>query len=92
MSTATTIELTPVQGGVPGDKDAEIRRSDDAPVEQHVVLDRTPSVVEKKGTTAVIITTIAGVTTTSSLVSGIVTIALPIMAKDLNISSALLFW
>ncbi|KAK5939593.1 hypothetical protein PMZ80_007972 [Knufia obscura] len=48
--------------------------------------------VEKKGTTAVIITTITGVTMISSLLSGLVTISLPAMAKDLQISDALLLW
>ena len=48
--------------------------------------------VEKKATTAIIISTIAGVTMISSLLSGLVTISLPTMARDLDIPEALLLW
>lgn len=66
--------------------------NDDLSSEQNIAVDPTPAVVEEKATTAFIITTIAGVTIISSLLSGIVTIALPVMARDLDISPALLFW
>lgn len=88
MSAATTIELTTPHDG----KISQVRRSHEHTLEQSTEIARTSSVVEKKGTTAFIITTIAGVTMISSLLSGIVTIALPVMAKDLEISQALLFW
>lgn len=90
MSATSTIELTPVSNA----KSVEIRDNDaDNPITtQTVVTEPSTAVVEKKGTTAVIITTIAGVTIISSLLSGIVTIALPVMARDLKISEALLFW
>lgn len=48
--------------------------------------------VEKKATTAIIISTIAGVTMISSLLGGLVTISLPTMARDLDIPEALLLW
>ena len=48
--------------------------------------------VETKGTTAIVISTITGVTLISSLLSGLVTISLPAMAKDLDIPQALVLW
>lgn len=90
MSATTTIELTPVSNA----KGVGIRENDanNPTPTQNIVVDPSTAVVEKKGATAVIITTIAGVTVISSLLSGIVTIALPVMARDLEISEALLFW
>lgn len=90
MSATSTIELTPVLDV----KGAEVRKNDadDLAATQNAMTESSAAVVEKKGTTAVIITTIAGVTIISSLLSGIVTIALPVMARDLEISEALLFW
>jgi hypothetical protein len=46
----------------------------------------------KKGTTAIIFASITGVTGISSLLSGLVTVILPTMAKDLDISKSLLLW
>lgn len=88
MSATNTIELTAVTA-----KEAPTAEGHDA--RQTGLADSASpvaAVVEKKGTTAVIITTIAGVTMISSLLSGIVTISLPVMAKDLEISQALLLW
>lgn len=45
-----------------------------------------------KGTTAIIFASITGVTTISSLLSGLVTVVLPIMARDLNLSESVLLW
>lgn len=88
MSATTAMELTTSTGG----KSPHLGRSNTEPVEQSITVDSTSTAVEEKGTTALIIITIAGVTIISSLLSGIVTIALPVMAKDLHISPALLFW
>ena len=95
MSTSTTtIELTlnPARAA----KDVEvIREGDDrhdVASTQNVVAERSNTAVERKGTTVVIITTVAGATIISSMLAGIVTIALPVMAKDLEIPEALLFW
>lgn len=88
MSATRTIELTTSPGG----QASQLGRTDEVPAGQDVSVESSPAAVEEKGKTALIITTIAGVTTISSLLSGIVTIALPVMARDLDISPALLFW
>jgi hypothetical protein len=54
-------------------------------------LDR-PSPTLKKGTTAIIFASITAVTGIYAIISGIVVIALPKMAKDLDISDSLLLW
>jgi len=48
--------------------------------------------VQSKGRAAVIITTVAGVNFLNVMGSGILTVALPTMAKDLDISTELLLW
>lgn len=88
MSTTATMELV----GAPelGAQDTQ------SSIVRHVPLNVEVSTlttnVEVKGTTAIIITTITGVTMISSLLNGLVTIALPAMARDLKISEALLLW
>lgn len=90
MSATTTIELTPALAV----KNTEVRTNEDDHVgaTQNAVAEPPTAVVEKKGTTVIIIATVAGVTVISSMLAGIVTIALPVMAKDLEIPEALLFW
>lgn len=88
MSATTTIELTRPPAG----KTSQVGTSHDMSAEHSIETNAPAVVVQKKGTTAFIITTIAGVTVISSLLSGIVTIALPVMARDLDIPPALLFW
>lgn len=95
MSTTTTVavELTPMATGKEtSEVQARIGTEQEqvAPVDAPV--DAPVAPVEKRATTLIIITAIAGVTVNSSLVSGIVTIALPVMAKDLAIPDALLLW
>jgi MFS family permease len=46
----------------------------------------------RKGTTAIIFTSIAGVTLISSMLAGVVTVALPHMVVDLSIPQSLLLW
>jgi len=46
----------------------------------------------KKRTTAVILVTIVCVTMISSMLSGVTTIALPTMARDLELASSVLLW
>ena len=46
----------------------------------------------QKGATAVIFASITGVTGISSLLSGLVTVVLPIMARDLGLSDSVLLW
>ena len=48
--------------------------------------------IESKSKTTIIITAIAMVTGISSLLNGLVTVILPTMAKDLNLSKSLLLW
>lgn len=45
-----------------------------------------------KGSTAVIFATVTGITGISSLLAGLVTVALPRMAEDLELSDSLLLW
>lgn len=51
-----------------------------------------PQDVPGKGTTAIVLTTVVCVTAISSLLHGIVTIAIPSMAKDLGLGTELLLW
>lgn len=88
MSATSTIEL--VEGS--GQTAHETHNKVAATMPEDVDVPLPSAKVEKKGTTAVIITTITGVTMISSLLSGLVTISLPAMAKDLQISDALLLW
>jgi len=83
MSATTTIELSTV---------AEGRNKSTTPIEQNVESVPANVKVESKGVTAIIITTITGVSLISTLLAGIVTISLPAMAKDLDISEALMLW
>ncbi|KAK4942309.1 hypothetical protein LTR10_017916 [Elasticomyces elasticus] len=52
----------------------------------------TQAEASSKGTTAAIFASITGVTGISSLLTGMVTVMLPKMAKDLDISDAVLLW
>lgn len=45
-----------------------------------------------KGTTAIVLTTIVCVTGISSMLAGLVTIALPTMARELHLEAHLLLW
>lgn len=84
MSTTATIELEPV---AIRDQYAQSIGS-----RQDVEVLPENAKVETKGTTAIIITTITGVNLISSLLAGIVTISLPVMARDLKISNSLMLW
>ena len=46
----------------------------------------------QKGTTVIIFASVTGVTGISSLLAGLVTVTLPKMAKDLELSESLLLW
>jgi len=46
----------------------------------------------RKGTTIIIFTSITAVTGISSLLSGLVTVALPTIARDLDLPPSLLLW
>lgn len=88
MST-TVVEL--VEGSVLTSNE----RDNGTPVNGHVQTTRVVEIrpkVEKKGATTVIISTITGITFISSLLSGLITISLPTIARDLAISEALLLW
>lgn len=88
MSTTTTVELREAYSLNTTNR-PEITNTDSTLHEESSA--PTPK-VENRGTTALIISTITGVTTISSLLSGLVTIALPAIAKDLEIPQALLLW
>ncbi|KAK5070103.1 hypothetical protein LTR64_001938 [Lithohypha guttulata] len=77
---ATSLQATPSQHG---------RNSQH---EHRAELTSMESRVETKGTTAVIISAIGGVTLISSMLAGLVTIGLPVIARDLKISDTLLIW
>ena len=88
MSATTTTEL--VEGS---NQSAHEAHDIETPTTlQNVEAPLPDAQVDEKGTTAIIITTITGVTMISSLLNGLVTISLPAMAKDLQISDALLLW
>jgi len=89
MSATATIEL--LEGAKPSPLEAPVRDVATTPSAVEASPQSSPK-VEAKGTTVVIVTTIAGVTTISSLLSGLITISLPVIAKDLQISDALLLW
>lgn len=55
-------------------------------------LPEVPSGEPPKGTTVVIITCVTCATLISSLLAGLVTIALPTIARDLKMSPGLLLW
>jgi len=88
MSATTTIELF----GGPDSRAHNAQDKDTTPFPLNVETAPAIAKVQEKGTTAVIIATITGVTMISSLLSGLITISLPAMAKDLQISDALLLW
>jgi len=88
MSATTTIEL--VEGSKPRAQEVPARGIATNP--PNPVVAPTSAKVEKKGTTAVIITTIAGVTMISSMLNGLITISLPVIARELQISDTLLLW
>lgn len=88
MSSTSTIELTKAPGTVPVNSTAQEPAYNDASPE--LALSR--SRVETKGATSVIIAVVCGVTLISSMVAGIVTISLPAITRDLQISEALQLW
>lgn len=51
-----------------------------------------PQEVPGKGTTAIVLTTVVCITGISSLLAGLVTIALPTMARELGLGTDLLLW
>ena len=51
-----------------------------------------PNTALRKGPTAVIFTSVTAVTGISSLLAGLVTVALPRMVHDLEIPTSLLLW
>lgn len=83
MSNTSTIELVEIP---------QIPNTTPVAARQDVEVSVPPVRVESKGTTAVIIATITGVTLISALLAGIVTIALPVIAKDLKMSEELMLW
>lgn len=88
MSASATIELAPISEGSTR-QGPDISVSPDGTAHVEAAPDHK---VQGKGKTALIVVTIAGVTMISSLLSGLVTISLPEMAKSLDIPSGLLFW
>jgi len=80
VASRTGIELTTAATVVPPDT----RDSQDAPT--------TAPVDPPKSTTAIIITCVTCVTMIGSLLNGVVTIALPTMARDLQLQPGLLLW
>lgn len=88
MSATATIELTEALGTISVNSTAH----DSSPYDRSTEHALSRSRVETKGATSVIIAVICGVTLISSLVAGIVTISLPAMARDLEISEALQLW
>lgn len=87
MSSSTTIELTEL-ASVPATQISKTVPNET----ERVQTTSTSDTVQDKRITAFIVTTITGVTLISSLLSGLVTIGLPAMAKSLNIPPGLLFW
>ena len=91
MSTSTTtIELNPIsrQDEPPSNPILENDGSSDS----QAVLSETVVEGISKGRSAVIIVTVAGVNFLNTLGSGILTVALPQMARDLSLSRELLLW
>lgn len=83
MSNTSTIELT-----TPG----ALVKAQAAPAQRDNEPQRTATLPLPKVTTAVIFATVTGVTCISSLLAGLVTVALPRMAKDLDLPESLLLW
>ncbi len=90
-ATATdTIELTSPPAALLTTKN--LTDSNDDPISHNEALSRPEQPALQKGTTVIIFASITGVTGISSLLSGLVTIVLPIMARDLNLSPSVLLW
>ena len=64
----------------------------DEPASFSEALSRPEQPVLQHGTTAIVFASITGVTGISSLLAGLVTIVLPIMARDLDLSPSVLLW
>jgi len=88
MSATSTIELT--EGSRPTAHEGP--DYGDAMIPPSLEVLPSSAKVEKKRTTAVTITTIAGVTMISTLLNGLITISLPVIARELQVSDALLLW
>ena len=93
MAATTTIELVePPTAALTKHVSEQYRPTTQDDPHPEAALSRISTRVENKGTASVIIATITGVTTISSLLSGLVTISLPAMVLDLNIPEALTLW
>ncbi|KAJ9606539.1 hypothetical protein H2200_008547 [Cladophialophora chaetospira] len=89
-ATTDTIELTSPPTVVLATQKPTVE--DDGSVPSADVPSRPEQPNLQKGTTAIIFASITGVTGISSLLSGLVTVVLPIMARDLGLSQSVLLW
>jgi hypothetical protein len=67
-------------------------RSDSAPRESFKVQELPDVPQHSLRRTIAIFVTLTGITTTSSMTTGLLAVALPRMAEDLNLSNSLLLW
>lgn len=99
MSQTTVIELR--SQGLPSAKpdaapsDAQGQKANeslanDASLERRASAVTVP--VPSKKTTAIVISSVTCITTLSTLISGLVTVAIPTMAKDVGLADSLLLW
>lgn len=79
--TQTAIELTAKPPG--GERE---------PIQPREEVLETRNAALRKGSTAIIFTSVTAVTGISSLLAGLVTVALPRIVHDLNIPHSLLLW
>lgn len=79
--TQTAIELTTKPAG-----------ADQQPHESQGDVHETPNQTLRKGPTAIIFTSVTAVTGISSMLAGLVTVALPRIVHDLDIPTSLLLW
>ena len=79
--TQTAIELTTKP---PGGEQEDVRSQEEALESRNAAL--------RKGPTAIIFTSVTAVTGISSLLAGLVTVALPRIVHDLDIPHSLLLW
>jgi hypothetical protein len=95
MSTVTTTETLELQAEADVDPSSTYSGN-----RTHAVLSQAGggpesgvnSIALRKGTTVIVSASIAGVTGISALQNGLVTVVLPKMAKDLNLSDSVLLW
>jgi len=101
-STVTITAPTPMQaaaiasgGGIWGDPAVELSAMGDqrraSTVKSFAMTDANPRHASKKGN-AIVMGCIAFSTGIASFLAGVITIAIPIMAKDLNIPENLVLW